>query len=457
MATTSKMLVLRRKLDGHDHIVPLDKPATFFGRSLGKQLMQHAVKLKYVTSLDEMQYVQLAHTDISRVHAKIIIRDGSATLCDLNETNGSCVIPVGSSDKITVMKSNRELQPGDTIMFAPDVERVHSFVYVLELRDNVDRENIPEFTHENGFHHKAIKAPSESAKRKRANSSLTKLFTTTSQSIPQTEMPAQSILKQAAKDSHIERMSSSPKQMPQLKRLKPSERDSFEGNTSAPTITTTTYETPEKSAPVSKIKNTPPPQKEVTSQVSVIQENFSEEFNCVVCMELLIPPCIATNCGHNFCEYCIDTWMYKFRKEEQVKCPTCNEVILHRVRLYAVANCIEKIEQKMCPAEKADRDECRASRLDEIATFEEQKKKDTEAEEREKLNKSDDTDVNIFANLNLVGYHLNTQDTASDSSKPSSQSSPNTSLRRRSRRKKSTTAPPTRTIPTRKRSSRAKK
>merc|ERR1712166_615442 len=105
----------------------------------------------------------------------------------------------------------------------------------------------------------------------------------------------------------------------------------------APIITT-----PE-TTPISTTITTPnsePTPKPVTSTPE------TEEFNCAVCMELLIPPCIMTNCGHNFCEYCLDHWTEskKSKKQHQnqeneddqndqkihentrnhVNCPTCS-------------------------------------------------------------------------------------------------------------------------------------
>jgi len=388
--------------------------------------------MKHVKPGDAVQSVSFPHSEISRLHAKIIVTATEVLLCDLNETNGCAVKKTDGSGRINVMNSQHALQAGDIIIFAPIARKVHSYAYVLERVDTIDRENLPDQRGTNAFKHRPVAAPAvspnDSLKRKRANSSLMKQC-----------LGGSPIHGDAKKE--VEAASISPKVAPQIKRLKPSSNDSFEkGNTSGQTIPSTTeFKTPEKVNVISKLTATPT--KPVVEPAQPV-ENISEEFTCVMCMELLIRPCIVTDCGHRLCEYCIDTWMYKFRKEPHVKCPTCNDVIKNRIRDYAIANIIEKLELKMSAADRDDRLECRAEREQQMEQFKSQKEADEkrEKEEREKANKSDDTNIGFFSNLNI------TIDEESQKSNASTQS-------RRGRRKRGSA---TRTMSTRRRSARNK-
>jgi len=185
----------------------------------------------------------------------------------------------------------------------------------------------------------------------------------------------------------------------------------------APNITTT--ETTPKTTPITTPKAEPTPKPVITTPET-------EEFNCAVCMELLIPPCIMTNCGHNFCEYCLDHWTEskKSKKQHQnqenedndqndqkihentrdhVNCPTCSEKITTRIKAYAIANFIEKLENKMVGEALVDRNEARAARILEIKFFDEEKKKIEEENrlkiEENKAPESDNSGVLSFGNL----------------------------------------------------------
>ena len=45
----------------------------------------------------------------------------------------------------------------------------------------------------------------------------------------------------------------------------------------------------------------------------------SEEFKCRICKDYLIKPSM-TNCGHNFCELCLENWLIS-----STKCPDCED------------------------------------------------------------------------------------------------------------------------------------
>lgn len=143
-----------------------------------------------------------------------------------------------------------------------------------------------------------------------------------------------------------------------------------------------------------------------SNEVNTCEENqhskISEEFNCVICTELLIPPVVMTSCGHNFCAFCLESWMNKNIKdsEEFPACPTCGEKITTKIKAYSIENCIAKLEEKMNAEEREDRVAAKEERQLMIS-YEKEKKKKKEEEEKERIKQEEK--ARIVAKLQLEG------------------------------------------------------
>merc|ERR1712157_445573 len=60
-------------------------------------------------------------------------------------------------------------------------------------------------------------------------------------------------------------------------------------------------------------------EKERSLKLIETQEN---ELNCPMCLEIFIPPIQNTNCGHNFCQFCLESLQFSARKKAFNKDPT---------------------------------------------------------------------------------------------------------------------------------------
>ena len=55
-------------------------------------------------------------------------------------------------------------------------------------------------------------------------------------------------------------------------------------------------------------------------EIVCLTERFQSYFTCAICMNILSPKCVKTQCRHTFCSGCLTKW---FRQSES--CPTCKE------------------------------------------------------------------------------------------------------------------------------------
>mgnify|MGYP003297681957 CR=1 FL=1 len=51
------------------------------------------------------------------------------------------------------------------------------------------------------------------------------------------------------------------------------------------------------------------------------KENIEQEYECLICMDLLIEP-ITTLCGHTFCRFCLTEYL-----KNNKNCPLCRKAI----------------------------------------------------------------------------------------------------------------------------------
>ena len=86
--------------------------------------------------------------------------------------------------------------------------------------------------------------------------------------------------------------------------------------------------------------------------------SMQEEFTCVICQELFIRT-FTLPCSHSFCEWCIKEWMKGKRQQD---CPVCRKKITSDpVHSLALDNAISKIEEKLEPEERKQREEVKES------------------------------------------------------------------------------------------------
>jgi len=63
-----------------------------------------------------------------------------------------------------------------------------------------------------------------------------------------------------------------------------------------------------------------------------------KEFNCPICLDITCAP-VSLNCGHTFCEHCIDAWL---KSQAQSNCPQCRKAFTHRTSVSTqIKNIIE--------------------------------------------------------------------------------------------------------------------
>ena len=86
--------------------------------------------------------------------------------------------------------------------------------------------------------------------------------------------------------------------------------------------------------------------------------SMQEEFTCVICQELFIRT-FTLPCSHSFCELCIKEWMKGKRQQD---CPVCRKKITSDpVHSLALDNAISKLEEKLEPEERKQREEVKES------------------------------------------------------------------------------------------------
>ena len=67
------------------------------------------------------------------------------------------------------------------------------------------------------------------------------------------------------------------------------------------------------------------------------ETNFEAELTCKLCYELFVIP-LSLNCGHAFCQWCINQW--KLKSKNNFDCPICREPITILSRAWALENLI---------------------------------------------------------------------------------------------------------------------
>ena len=130
-----------------------------------------------------------------------------------------------------------------------------------------------------------------------------------------------------------------------------------------------------------------------SQNVTNLLTKFEESVQCSICFEMIIPPLITVNCGHNFCEFCINKYQHSIikklaeklknnqnndhdrdqessekstPKEPDTSCPNCNKIILHKSRSFTFDDVIRNIENGYNKLQKEDREEAKSYRMDEI-------------------------------------------------------------------------------------------
>ncbi len=77
--------------------------------------------------------------------------------------------------------------------------------------------------------------------------------------------------------------------------------------------------------------------------------NISKEFECLICLDLLVEPC-TTMCGHTFCKRCL----IKYLEKEQ-KCPMCRKPIFQSPETLSTNFVLENIIKEKYPNQYNER------------------------------------------------------------------------------------------------------
>ena len=82
----------------------------------------------------------------------------------------------------------------------------------------------------------------------------------------------------------------------------------------------------------------------------------NEELKCTICDELFVVP-VTLNCGHVFCEFCINQWKDKVKKAKDFTCPNCRVEITSQTRSLQLENLISALYRDIDPAIAKERED----------------------------------------------------------------------------------------------------
>ena len=82
----------------------------------------------------------------------------------------------------------------------------------------------------------------------------------------------------------------------------------------------------------------------------------NDELKCTICDELFLVP-VTLNCGHVFCEFCINQWKDKVKKQKDFTCPNCRVQITSQSRSLQLENLISALYRDIDESIAKDREE----------------------------------------------------------------------------------------------------
>ena len=86
---------------------------------------------------------------------------------------------------------------------------------------------------------------------------------------------------------------------------------------------------------------------------------------------------MSLNCGHVFCEFCINQWKDKCSKNTAFTCPNCRQPITSQTRSLHLENLISSLYQDVDESIKDEREKLVKYRKEEIAKAAQEKAKGT--------------------------------------------------------------------------------
>ena len=95
-------------------------------------------------------------------------------------------------------------------------------------------------------------------------------------------------------------------------------------------------------------------------QLSVLKKS-NDELKCTICDELFLVP-VTLNCGHVFCEFCINQWKDKVKKKSDFTCPNCRIAITSQSRSLQLENLISALYRDIDESIAKDREALIAER-----------------------------------------------------------------------------------------------
>ena len=95
-------------------------------------------------------------------------------------------------------------------------------------------------------------------------------------------------------------------------------------------------------------------------QLSVLKKS-NDELKCTICDELFLVP-VTLNCGHVFCEFCINQWKDKVKKKSDFTCPNCRIAITSQSRSLQLENLISALYRDIDESISKDREALIAER-----------------------------------------------------------------------------------------------
>ena len=91
----------------------------------------------------------------------------------------------------------------------------------------------------------------------------------------------------------------------------------------------------------------------------------NDELKCTICDELFLIP-VTLNCGHVFCEFCINQWKDKVKKAKDFTCPNCRIEVTTQSRSLQLENLISALYRDIDPSIAKDREDLIKERKAEV-------------------------------------------------------------------------------------------
>lgn len=98
------------------------------------------------------------------------------------------------------------------------------------------------------------------------------------------------------------------------------------------------------------------PKKSRSEEKARFLEKCNDELKCSICDDIFIDP-MSLNCGHVYCQYCIESWKRECMKNSEFSCPNCRSKVTTTIRSLHLDNLVNSIYRDADEELKKDREE----------------------------------------------------------------------------------------------------